>query len=167
MMDGADVALAKTLPVSAFDGDRSVWGVVHAELFWMGGDSARARAYADSAIVAMDQALRQDGGNWQRLEFSALMRAYLGKRDAAVRDRDRGLATAEATGDQWSAIPYAHHVAARIDVALGDRAAAIAELSAILQKPYVISPAWLRIDPTWNSLRGDPRFEKLAHGDGK
>ena len=33
--------------------------------------------------------------------------------------------------------------------------------------PYVISAAWLRIDPTWNPLRGDPRFEKLAHSDGR
>jgi hypothetical protein len=27
---------------------------------------------------------------------------------------------------------------------------------------YYVSPAWLRIDPTWKSLLGDPRFEKLA-----
>jgi hypothetical protein len=50
---------------------------------------------------------------------------------------------------------------------LGDRDAAIAHLGKILEKPYVISPAWLRIDPTWNPLRGDARFEKLAHGDGR
>jgi hypothetical protein len=95
------------------------------------------------------------------------MHAYVGKRAEAIRDRDRGLALAAAQGDQWSGVPYAEHLAARIDVAMGDRDAAIEQLRAILAKPYVISPAWLRIDPTWNFLRGDPRFEKLAHGDGK
>jgi len=79
-----------------------------------------------------------------------------------LRHRDRGLALAIATGDQWSTIPYAQHLVARIDVALGDRDAAIETLQTILQKPYVISAAWLRIDPTWNSLRGDPRFEQIV-----
>ena len=35
---------------------------------------------------------------------------------------------------------------------------------ALLAKPYFISHAWLRIDPTWAPLTGDPRFERrIAH----
>ncbi|HEY8793803.1 MAG TPA: protein kinase [Gemmatimonadaceae bacterium] len=167
ILDSADLALAQTLSPAAFDGDRSVWGVAHSELYWLGGDTARARAYADSATVAIDPALRQNPENWQGMLFRGLAFAIQGRRHEAIRDRDRGLALAIATGDQWSTIPYAHHVVARIDVALGDKDAAIAELRTVLAKPYVISPAWLRIDPTWNPLRGDPRFEKLAHSDGQ
>lgn len=167
MLDSADVALAKTLPVAAFDGDRGVWSVVHSELSLLTGDSVRARVYADSATRALDHAVRLDAGNWQSLLFRAYVLAILGKRGESIRDRDRGLAAAVATRDQWSTIPYAHHVAARVDLALGDRDAAIAELGKILEKPSAISPAWMRIDPTWNLLRGDARFEKLAHSDGK
>jgi hypothetical protein len=50
---------------------------------------------------------------------------------------------------------------------LGDRDAAIAQVREVLSKPNFLSPGLLRIDPTWNPLRGDPRFEKLAHSDGK
>ncbi len=167
LLDSADVALTRTLPPAAFDGDRSVWGIAHAELSWLGGDTAHARAYADSATVAIDLALRQNANNWQGILFRGLSFAIRGRRDEAIRDRDRGLALAIATEDQWSTIPYAQHVVARIDVALGDKDAAIAQLQTVLEKPYVISPAWLRIDPTWNSLRGDARFEKLAHSDGR
>lgn len=167
MFDSADAVLAQSLPPASFDGDRTVWGVVNAEMRWGLGDSTRARAYADSAIAPLNKAIRADSTNWQTLLFRGLMLAYGGKRGGAIRDRDRGLALSEAQGDQWSGIPYAQHLAARIDVAMGDHDAAIAQLRAILAKPYVISPAWLRIDPTWSSLRGDPRFEALARGDGK
>jgi tetratricopeptide (TPR) repeat protein len=167
MLDSADIALSESLPPSAYDGDRGVWGVVHAELFWQQGDSTRARAYADSAMGSLNHSLRENSHNWQSMLFRGLMLAMEGKRGEATRDRDRGLALAQETKDHWSSIPYANHVAARIDVALGDRDAAIALLSTVLQNPYVISPAWLRIDPTWNRLRGDARFERLAHGDGR
>jgi eukaryotic-like serine/threonine-protein kinase len=167
MFDSADVALAATLSPASYDGDRAVWGVVHAEMLWQRADSARARAYADSAIAQLNPGLRADSTNWQSLLFRGLMLAYVGKRAEAIRDRDRGLALSQTQGDEWSGVPYAEHLAARIDVAIGDRDAAIAQLRVILAKPYVISPAWLRIDPAWNFLRGDPRFEKLAHSDGK
>ena len=80
---------------------------------------------------------------------------------------NRRSALAVATADQLDFIPYADYLAARIDLALGDREAAITDLAALLRKPYFISPGWLRIDPTWDPLRGDPRFEKLARGAGR
>jgi len=167
MLDSADVALLHTLPVASFDGDRSVWSITQAESYWLRGDSATARAFADTGVVSIDRAAKDTPPSWQSHLFRGLMLAFMGKRGDAIHERDQGLAGALATRDQWSTIPYSHHVAARIDLALGDRDAAIAELREILSKPYFISPAWLRIDPTWNPLRGDARFEKLAHGDGK
>ncbi len=167
MLDKDDAALTLTLSPAAFDDDRGVWGITFAELFWLAGDSARARAYADTSAVAINKDLGQNAAKWQGSLVRGLALAMKGRREEAIRDRDRGLALAMATGNQWTTIPYAHHLAARIDVALGDRDGAIAELQTILGKPYFISAAWLRIDPTWNPLRGDARFEKLAHSDGK
>jgi hypothetical protein len=43
----------------------------------------------------------------------------------------------------------------------GDYQHAIVQLDSLLAEPYPISPAWLKIDPTWAPLRGDPRFERL------
>jgi len=70
-----------------------------------------------------------------------------------VRDGERGLALAQATGDESNSIPYARNVLAQIDVVVGDHPHALAQLDALLAKPYFMSPAWLRIDPTWAPLR--------------
>jgi hypothetical protein len=31
-----------------------------------------------------------------------------------------------------------------------------------LKSPYYLSPSWLKIDPTYDPLRKNPRFQKLV-----
>jgi hypothetical protein len=35
------------------------------------------------------------------------------------------------------------------------------QLEPLLKMPYYLSPGWLKIDPTFAPLRGNPRFERL------
>jgi tetratricopeptide (TPR) repeat protein len=160
-LDSTDRAVVLTLPPSAFDDDRGTWGQVRAELYWLAGDTAHARRYADSARVAFETQLRATpDASYQHLD-RGLALAYLGPHAAAVGEGERGLALAQATGDEYFNIPYARHVLARLYVAVGDHAHALDQLDSLLAKPYFISPAWLRIDPTWAPLKSDPRFERL------
>ena len=121
-----------------------------------------ARRYADSAQVAFEAQLHETPNDNARHMYRGLVLAYLGQRAAAVREGERGMALAQATGDGFNNIAFARHVLARLYVAVGDHAHALDQLDALLAQPYFVSPAWLRIDPTWAPLRGDARFARLT-----
>ena len=160
-LDPSDRALVLTLPPSAFDNDRGSRGLTRAQLYSLAGDTAMARRCADSARVAYDTDLQGTPDAPMRQLQRGLALAYLGQRAAAVRDGENGFALAQATHDQYFNIPSAKLLLAQIYVRVGDDPHALNELESLLAKPNYMSAAWLRIDPTWASLRGNARFKRL------
>ncbi len=45
---------------------------------------------------------------------------------------------------------------------VGEQDKAIDTLERLLKMPYPMTPAWLAVDPTYDSLRKSPRFQKLV-----
>ena len=45
---------------------------------------------------------------------------------------------------------------------MGEPEKALDHLAALLKIPYWLSPGWLKIDPNFDPLRGNPRFQKLV-----
>jgi len=56
------------------------------------------------------------------------------------------------------------HQLARIYTLVGEPEKALDRLEPLLKVPYHLSPGWLRIDPEFTALKGNPRFEKLRAG---
>ncbi len=59
---------------------------------------------------------------------------------------------------------YLQHQLVRIYLLVGEPEKALDQLEPLLRMPYFLSPGWLRIDPTFAPLKGNPRFERLVTG---
>ena len=152
-----------TLPLSAFDDDRGSWGIVRAQLYHLRGDRVRTAVYADSARLALEEQSRANPDDAQRHVLLGLALAYLGRKADAIREGERGVALAPVSKDAIAG-PYFQHQLARIYLLLGEPDKALDQLEPLLKLPYYLSPGWLRIDPTFDPLRSNPRFHRLVEG---
>ena len=100
----------------------------------------------------------------QRHLLRGLSLAYLGRNAEAVSEGERALAIQPSYRSNHANGPYFDQVLARIYMMAGQPDHAIDLLESILQRPYYLTPAWLRIDPTFAPLRGNARFVKLVAG---
>jgi tetratricopeptide (TPR) repeat protein len=119
-----------------------------------------ARVYADSARQGLEETLKATPDDGQRLVFLGLALAYLGRSAEAVKHGERAKALWPTSRDGYIG-PYIEHQLARIYTVVGQPDKAIDQLEALLRTPYFLSPGWLRIDPNFEPLRTNPRFQAL------
>ena len=148
-------------PVSAFDDDRAGWALLRSGLYQLRGDPHRSRVYADSARIAFLEQTRASPHDGQRHVLLGLALAGLSRKADAEREGRKGLELMPIGRDGFTG-PYVQMQLARIYIQLGEEEKAIDQLEPLLQVPFYLSPGWLRIDPAFDPLRTNPRFQKLA-----
>jgi serine/threonine-protein kinase len=89
--------------------------------------------------------------------------AYLGRKAEAIAEGERGVALVPISRDAYNG-PYTQHQFVRMYLLVGEPEKALDQLEPLLKMPYYLSPGWLRINPTFAPLKGNPRFEKLIAG---
>ena len=160
VLDDAGQQRVLALGPELFDNDRANWAIIRAQVYGWRGNSALARAWGDTAAREFRAQLRVSPDDAQRHVFMGLALAYAGQRAEAVAEGLRGVSLLPVEQDFQNGM-YMQHQLARIYLLTGDREKALDLLEPLLARPYHLSPGWLRIDPTFAPLRGNPRFEKL------
>jgi tetratricopeptide (TPR) repeat protein len=163
VLEETQQALLLGLSPSAFDDDRAVWGLALAQTYAQRGDRSRARTYADSARIALEEQLRAAPADAPRHVYYGLALAYLDRKTEAVREGKRGAAIWSIAADHYQG-PGIQFQLVRIYILVGEPGKALDLLEPLLKIPFYLSPGWLKIDPNFDPLRDNPRFQRLVAG---
>ncbi len=131
------------------------------------GDVAAARGTYEDAVQDIHRELEKvaPGSYAEAWPHAALGQAYagLGEAASAVAEGQKAMAMDPTSTDAFEG-PGLEENMAYIYALLGDADHAIPILKRLLQIPYglPITPALLRLDPIWDQIRNDPRFQESA-----
>ena len=124
------------------------------------GDGAAARAAFDSSRVLLDSVIRGLPEDWRVHAARGLALAGLGRRGEAVREARWLQQSFRYRHDalDWGSLAEER---ARILAQAGASEAALQEVEQLLTRQSLLTVHTLRLDPLWDPLRGNPRFEAL------
>jgi TolB-like protein/Tfp pilus assembly protein PilF len=123
-------------------------------------DDAGARAAFLKAKSAVEEGLKQSPDAADTHIQLARVLAYLGEKDSALAEAQRATELLPESKDAFGG-PEITEGVAQVHAILGDNDRAIEILDGLLSRPSAITVQVLNVNPIWDPLRGDPRFQAL------
>ncbi len=134
----------------------------------LAGDLAGAKLTAEQARNTLEQLYKDQPNNYRVAPPLSEAYAVMGEKDMALQAAERAITLMPRAKDAVFGPGFEENLAL-IQMIAGEKSRTISILSQLLQTPYdsliyytPITPALLRLDPYWDSLRADPAFQKLC-----
>ena len=135
--------------------------------FWIGvvarmkEDVAGASAAFNAARTEQEEALRARPNDGPLLSSLGVIDAALGRKEDALREGRRAVELMPVVKDSLDGPALVSNLAL-IYAWTGERDLAIEQLAIVAKIPCGPTYGELRLNPVWDPLRGDPRFEKIV-----
>ncbi len=155
--------LTTLTPVNFFN-NRQQWALKVGRQWMLLGDVAKARAYGDTAVQIARAQQAEFPNDAQIHELLGRSLALAGKNAEAIVMAEQALKVREATLDNTNG-PYVRYQTARVLIQAGAYDKALDLMEPLMTAFYSeLTPAWLRLEPVFKPLKGNPRFERLLAG---
>jgi TolB-like protein/class 3 adenylate cyclase/Flp pilus assembly protein TadD len=143
------------------------YGVNYPHAYWEGvvarwqGDSAKAQAAFTAARSKVEKIVEKQPDFGAALSLLGMIDAGLGRKEEALSEGRRACELLPISKDAVDGTVFAVNLA-QIYAWTGETELAIEQITAVERVPNDLSYGLLKLHPRWDSLRGDPRFEKIV-----
>ncbi len=142
-------------------------GVNNPRAYWEGviarcqGDSAKAQAAFTAARREVEKTVESQPDFAAALSLLGMIDAGLERKEQAIQEGRRACELLPVSKDAIDGADIAINLA-QIYAWTGEKDRAIEQIATVERAPSTLSYGFLKLHPYWDSLRGDPRFEKIV-----
>jgi tetratricopeptide (TPR) repeat protein len=127
----------------------------------MFGDAETARAAFTAARAKLQKTVEEQPEYAMAWSYLGRVDAALGRKEEAIREGRRACELLPLSKDAWFG-PMHVRFLATIYAWVGEKDLAIAQLEELGTRSVGLWYGGLKLDPDWDPLRGDPRFERFV-----
>ncbi len=125
------------------------------------GDQETARAKFAEARKIFEARLTTKPEDARTLAVLAQVDAGLGAKELAIKEAQHAVDLMPVSRDVYDGALVLQGLA-QVYAWTGEKEKALAVLQTLMGMPGYLTYGYLRVDPSWDPLRGDPRFEKFV-----
>jgi tetratricopeptide (TPR) repeat protein len=129
-------------------------------LYGLMGEPGRARVSFESAREVLEREVAERPGDGRVHSSLGLVYAALGQREDAIREAKLAVEMIPVSVDGLLGPKQVYDLACTYGF-LGEYDAALDQIEHVLSIPAMMSASFLRIDPGWDPLRDNSRFQRI------